>query len=206
MSHDLNNYNNVVLGYASLLESSKEPNLQKYTKGIILAAERSFQIIQSVSAVRKLKAASSPPVSVPLDNAVLEGIKRYSHVDISYTMTGAKVKAGGLLVEVFANLFGNSLRTGGMDTKIAVFVEDASDRYLIHIDDNGPGLSAEEKDSIVHCSVEKEANENKLRSTGLQLYIVNKLLDRYGSRLTIGESSLKGVTEGSRFSFALKKG
>ena len=205
MSHDLNNYNNIVLGYASLLEHTDEPKIQKYAKGIVLAAERSFQIIQSVSAVRKLKASSSSNVPVLLDNAVNEGMKRYSHVDISYKITGAKVKAGSLLPEVFANLFGNSLRNGGMDTKIAVIVEDLGDRYLVHIDDNGPGLSAEEKNSVLHRD-EKEGNECKLRSTGLQLYIVNKLLERYGTYLTIGESSLKGINEGSRFSFSLKKG
>lgn len=206
MSHDLNNYNNVVLGYASLLEHSDEPKVQKYAKGIVLSAERSFQIIQSVSAVRKIKATSSAPFVVQLDNAVDEGIKRYSHIDISYTMTGAKVKAGNLLQEVFANLFGNSIRAGGMEVKIAVIVEDEGDHYLIHVDDDGPGLSAEEKNSIMYCSGEKDGNEYKLRSTGLQLYIVNKLLERYGTRLTIGESSLKGESEGTRFSFSLKKG
>jgi PAS domain S-box-containing protein len=206
MSHDLNNYNNVILGYASLLEHHEEPNVQKYAKGIVLAAERSFQIIQSVGTVRKLKSTASALDVVSLDNAVKEGIRHYSHVDISYVLTGAKVKAGRLLQEVFANLFGNSIRSGGMDVKIIVFVEDEGDNYLIHVDDDGPGLSDEEKDSIKYCSGEKEGVECKLKSTGLQLYIVSKLLESYGTRLTTGESSLEGETEGSRFSFSLKKG
>lgn len=205
MSHDLNNYNNVILGYASLLEHHDDSNVQKYAKGIVLAAERSFQIIQSVSAVRRLKATGSAPVVVSLDNAVQEGIRHYSNVDISYTMKGRKVMAGNLLQEVFANLFGNSIRSGGMDVKIAVIVEDKGDDYLIHVDDDGPGLSDEEKNSIMYCSGEKEGVECKLKSTGLQLYIVSKLLESYGTRLTTGESSLKGKTEGSRFSFSLEK-
>ena len=92
-----------------------------------------------------------------------------------------------------------------MDVKIAVIIEDKGDDYLIHVDDNGPGLSDEEKESIMRCSGERGDFECKLKSTGLQLYIASKLLERYGTRLTTGESSLKGKTEGSRFSFILEK-
>ena len=205
MSHDLNNHNNVILGYASLLENSDEETTQKYAKGIVLAAERSFQIIQSVSAVRRLKTKESVPAVISLDNAVMEGIGHYSHVDISYTETGAKVRADNLLQDVFANIFGNSIRTGGMDVRITVSVEDKGDKYIIHVDDDGPGLPSEEKNSLIFCFSEDEGAEYKLKSTGLSLYIVCKLLERYGTSPVIGKSSLKGKNKGFRLSFSLEK-
>ena len=206
MSHDLNNYNNVILGYASLLENYSDEKVQKYSKGIVLAAERSFQIIHSVGAVRRLKNKESVPVAISLDNAVKEGIGHYSHVDIAYSDTGAKVRADNLLQDVFANLFGNSIRTGGMDVKIRVYTEDLGGQYLIHVDDNGPGLSEDEKRSLLLCSGEKEGSGFNLKSVGLPLYIVCKLLEGYGTHLTYGESSLKGEKKGSGFSFILDKG
>jgi len=205
MSHDLNNYNNVILGYASLLESSDDETTSKYAKGIVLAAERSFQIIQSVSAVRKLKSNESGLIPVSLDNAVMEGIRNYSNIDISYAETGAKVMADNLLQEVFGNLFGNSIRTGGNDVKIKVIVEEAEEYLTVHVDDNSSGLSDEEKNSILHCSEDNDSTGYKLKTTGLPLYIVCKLLERYGTSPVIGGSTLGEGKRGVRFSFSLKK-
>lgn len=206
MSHDLNNYNNVVLGYASLLENSDEDTTRKYARGIVLAAERSFQIIQSVGAVRKLKSNESELIPVSLDNAVMEGIRHYSNVDIDYSETGAKVIADNLLQEVFSNLFGNSIRIGGFDVKIAVIVEEDGGYLIIHVDDNCTNLSDEEKEYVLCCSEGNTDNVGyKLKKTGLPLYIVCKLLEKYGSFPKIEKSSLGEGEKGMRFSFSLRK-
>lgn len=204
MAHDLSNYNHMVLGYSSLLESSPDETARKYSRRITLAAERSSQIIHSVSAVRKVRTTDSVPSIVSLDVAVAEGIEHYSQVDIEYVECGARVMADNLLSEVFANIFGYSIRLGGMNVKIAVNVDDNGEYYTIHVDDNGPGMTGGEKRSFLDGS--NEENEvSRLKSAGLALYIVGKLLERYNASPMVGISSLKGDKEGLRISFNLKK-
>ena len=91
---------------------------------------------------------------------------------------------GGLLQQVFENLFRNAIEHGREDVTVTVEREESG----FSVSDDGPGLPS---------SVKEALNAGEFNSGGLGLNIVRTIVDKHGWGLTVGESP----TGGARFSF-----
>lgn len=107
----------------------------------------------------------------------------------------------GRLNEVVDNLINNAIKYAPLNTNIYVKVSSANDKVNIIVEDEGPGLTIEDKTMLFQrfrrLSAQPTAGES---STGLGLSIVRVLVEAHGGEV-FAESD--GKNKGSRFTIQL---
>lgn len=107
----------------------------------------------------------------------------------------------GRLNEVIDNLINNAIKYAPLNTNIYVKVSLVKDKVQIVVEDEGPGLTIEDKNKLFHrftrLSAQPTAGEN---STGLGLSIVKVLVEAHGG-VVFAES--EGENKGSKFTVQL---
>lgn len=96
------------------------------------------------------------------------------------------------LEEVAGNLLDNACKwsKGQVGVRLSGERTDKGTQLLIRIDDNGPGLSAEDAQKVLRRGVRLD---EKTPGTGLGLDIVKELVDVYGGSLELKRSQLGGL-------------
>jgi signal transduction histidine kinase len=106
------------------------------------------------------------------------------------------------IAQVFDNLVSNAVKYSPPGSKIRVFTSQEEKMVKVSIQDEGPGISVEEKSRLFgefqRLSAQPTAGE---KSTGLGLAIVKKIIDAHGGLLEVNSE----VGRGSIFSFLLPK-
>jgi len=205
MAHDIKNADNVALLYSDLLVDMLEGEAAGYAQRLRGSIEKSTGIIKSVSTIRRIRQGSAQLAPVALDAVVREEVGRFPNADIAYEGCTAVVEADDLLPEVFSNLIGNAAKFGGPETLIGIRVEEydgEDDAVLVTVEDTGPGVPDELKESIFHRF---ERGRQPGGGEGLGLYIVRMLVTRYGGRIWV-EDRVEGRPDlGAAFRFTLKR-
>jgi len=94
-----------------------------------------------------------------------------------------------LLTEVFSNLVSNALEAKKGAAKILLSAERAGeDAVLLAVDDDGPGIPADQRDSVFKPFVTSKSD-----GTGLGLPICRKIVEEHGGTIRVEESRLGGV-------------
>ena len=119
--------------------------------------------------------------------------------DIPEFVIGDKLR----LSQVFMNLVSNALKfTKNGEVRIIaelVKIEETKTYIKFQVKDNGIGIAKEDQDKIFDKFVQIERKEGDYQGTGLGLSIVQKLIELFGSTITL-ESTLY---EGTNFIFTL---
>jgi PAS domain S-box-containing protein len=112
-------------------------------------------------------------------------------VDSVPTVTGNR----GLLESVFHNLIANALRYPGADApRVAVRCEERDGTYRVSVEDNGPGIPAEDRERVFLRFQRGRVHADEQPSgSGLGLAIAKRIVERHGGTLTIEDSSLGGA-------------
>lgn len=100
------------------------------------------------------------------------------------------------LLEVLGNVLENGFKYGR--SVISVSVEDASEAWVVNIDDDGPGISQEERERVL---ARGQRLDTLQPGQGIGLSMVKDILASYGVTLSIDDSPLGGA----RFRLALPK-
>lgn len=99
----------------------------------------------------------------------------------------------GKLSEIIDNLLNNAIKYSPLEALITVEVEVIGEEVLISVQDEGPGLTAEDQlvlyQRFTRLSAQPTAGEN---STGLGLYIVKALVEAHEGKIHV-ESEGKGA-------------
>ena len=204
MSHDIANINMIVSGYAALLEEFSDEAVSDYAKRILIASSRSTEIISSVSTIRKLRENISELSPVSLKSAVELGTSQYGNVRLRMFDDDFKVMADDLLPEIFVNIVGNSIKYCGRDVIITISAEISGNFINIYIADNGPGIPDDMKTEVFGRF--KRGKGEREQGSGLGLYIVKMLIDRYGGDYKIEDSNPGCENPGTKVCFKLKRG
>jgi signal transduction histidine kinase len=104
---------------------------------------------------------------------------------------GLEVRADSLLRQVIYNLIDNTLKYAKKATSIKLYFRKEPDRLLLIYEDNGDGLSKEQK---LHL-FEKGFG----RGTGMGLHLIKRIIDAYG--WTLEENGELGI--GARFTMKI---
>lgn len=103
----------------------------------------------------------------------------------------------GKLTEIVDNLITNAIKYSPLNTNIYIKVKNANDQVMIVVEDEGPGLTAGDKNGLfkrfTRLSAQPTAGEH---SAGLGLSIVKILVEAHGG-LIFAES--EGKNKGTRF-------
>jgi signal transduction histidine kinase len=112
-----------------------------------------------------------------------------------------RVIANRLLHDVFSNLVGNAIKHSngnGIDINIKLenAIENGKNCQRVLVEDNGPGIPDDMKDSVFN---RLQRGDTKARGLGLGLYLVKSLVESYHGRVWV-EDRVKGDhKKGSRF-------
>lgn len=89
----------------------------------------------------------------------------------------------GLLHEAMENLISNALEHGGKHCKVSVEKNDG--KYLIHVQDNGLGIAAKDKEGIFTPFYRNRSRRRGGRIRGRGLFITRLLVEAHGGSLAL---------------------
>ena len=151
--------------------------------------EMEFQRVDLVELVRSsistmlLKAREK---NVQLSNAVTKGLPS---VQADTRWIG----------QVIDNLLINAIKYAGEGAKVNVSGTDKGEAVVICVEDNGPGIPAEEQKMVFDKFYRGKASANQVPGTGLGLAISKSVVEKHGGKIWVESKPGKGA----RFFFAL---
>jgi len=189
--HDILNKVSVALGYLSIVQmKSGDPALVEYLKNV----ESAITTIRSQIEFTRIYQdfGIQDPQWIELDSVMPREVPVTVRLDTA--VQGITVFADPMLEKVFFNLLDNSIRHGERVTEIRVSFHRSGDDLVIVWEDNGSGITADDKKRIFERGFGK--------NTGLGLFLVREILSL--TDITITETGEPG--KGARFEITLPKG
>jgi PAS domain S-box-containing protein len=194
--HDVRNALNLVLSYGGVLQDHVEPGGEEHLKQILEAGRDAVDITRTAGDVTEVLIRSETDRSPVAIRSVLEeqaDDARASHeravVSIDGTVPDAEVLADDMLASVFRNLLNNAIVHNDKDVPEVTISATADDEVVrIRVGDNGPGIPADRTETIF------EEGQKGLDSegTGLGLYLVRTLVDRYDGTVRVEDNEPEG--------------
>jgi PAS domain S-box-containing protein len=190
--HDILNNLSVLYNYLDEARiKCPEPCLSEYLNKM----EAVIEIIQSRIEFTRIydKIGSGEPVWIPL-STILPGSP--VSIPISYDSRIEKISIfiDPLVKNIFSILIDNSLRHGGHVTEIKISALESGDDLVVVWEDNGVGISHEDKKQIFEMGYGKH--------TGFGLFMLREILSLTG--ISILENGNPGI--GARFEIIIPKG
>jgi len=202
MIHDINNANNVAIGYLELLREELSGQNRIFADRSMQGIGQSTGIIEEVRILRTCRGDGPSLVPVSLDGVIRTAVERSPGVGIAYAGTDAVVLADDLLGQVFVNLIGNSVKFGGPGVAIAVTVADEGDAVRVCVTDDGPGIPDDRKEKVFERFFRSDPSKP---GRGMGLFIAAMLVKRYGGEVLATDRVPGRPEEGAAFCFTLKK-
>ncbi|SIR83573.1 PAS domain S-box protein [Natronorubrum thiooxidans] len=197
--HDIRNDLQLVLAYAEMLEEVVDEAGREYVDQVLASARDAVAITETARDVSEVMLqADTEPTQVrlryTLEHELDEIRSTYENAVVTTegTIPRLEVVADDMLESVFRNLLTNAIEHN--DAEIPVITVSASvegDDVEVQIADNGPGIPDERKATIF------EEGEKGLESdgTGLGLYLVRTLVDRYGGDVWVADRTERWATD-----------
>jgi len=192
LAHDIGNINQITLGYLYLLQKAKDKKTkEKNVDSIRKSVMKSGILTGRIKALKEIEDTKTEKFD--LNRSIersIEKIKAYFDKEIKVNLDMNKhyyVKANDFLDKVFFNILENSVEFTFQDKVIIDIKTEEKDGFCnIHIHDNGFGISKEKREDIL------ENLETLSKRTGMGLYLVKKILDRFN-----GKFEIKDVKKGT---------
>jgi signal transduction histidine kinase len=190
--HDTLNRLAVVLGRMQLLqEMSDDKEVQKQAKESLAAAQAIERIIQFTGEYQKLGVGG--PVWVDVEDSFREALLGVDNekVTVKSEVAGLEVLADSMFEKVLVNLVDNSQRHGKNVRTLALRHRRDDKGLVLVYEDDGGGLSAEDKENLFRRGHGKH--------TGLGMFMSKEILSYSGMSIT--ETGERGV--GARFEISV---
>jgi PAS domain S-box-containing protein len=210
--HDINNLNQVQIGYLEFALESLGPDnpVYCYIEKCLAAATGSSGLLRNVQKLQQIGTGARTLEKVDLGSVLDEAVAQSSNgramdVRINYTRDfDYQVMANVLLKDVFLNILGNAIKhnTGPpvIDVYVKKVIDGGRDLCLVIIDDNGPGIPDEMKPRLFNRF---ERGATPASGKGLGLYLVRKLIEGYAGQAWAEDRVPGDYRQGSRFVIAL---
>ncbi len=202
--HDIRNDLQVVLGMAEVLRDHVDEQGLEYLDTMVTKGHHAVDITRQARDLTETMLESEfgterIPLKSTLETQLDEIRSTYSRaiVTVEGEIPSVSVLADGMLASVFRNILANGIQHNDSSVpRLRVWVQTTEERVTVHIADNGPGIPDERKDEIFG------RGEKGLESsgTGLGLYLVDTLLDRYDGDVYVTDGE-----DGSEFVITLQR-
>jgi len=193
--HDINNHLTVVLGHLALFGEDRPGTIPPEIIQKVLASSRHIGDL-----IQFMKTYEEIGVKAPLFQDIRRLADEATHglcgpVRLENNLPpGREIFADPLIVKVFFNLVDNAVRHGETITTLRFFGEEHDGDYWITCEDDGVGISADQKERIFERGYGK--------NTGLGLFLAREILSITG--ITIHECGEPGG--GARFVIRVPRG
>jgi PAS domain S-box-containing protein len=212
MGHDINNMNQVSLGFLELAHNMIEMDGKLGEDNIVLlekamgALKDSSQLIDSVRKIQREKMGLYEPQVLDVGAVITEAIIHFDRIpgrDVKIAYDQDKhyfVKANSLLKDVFINLIGNAIKHSRGPLAINIHASPVTDngkKYCrVAVEDNGPGIPDTLKSTIFD---RLNLTATRAKGKGFGLCLIKMLVDDYCGRFSV-EDRVKGdYAKGARF-------
>jgi signal transduction histidine kinase len=196
-SHELRTPLTAIRGQLEVLNSDPRPDEVNRVEEVVKAEmTRIERLVEDLLALARLDEG------VPLRRAdialepFLRGIAEESPdaVEVGYLSAGTLSADPDRLTQVIRNLLGNARRHAGPEGRVALSAAASGSRVAIRVDDDGPGIAAEERERVFdrfHRS--GSARDRDAGGSGLGLAIARSLVELHGGRIWVEGSPLGGA-------------
>ncbi len=210
VAHDLKNPLGAVLGFADLLvkdrRSLSEAELDESLTAICQGARKMHNIIEELLLLAGVRKAEVPITPVDMAAVVRDAWNRLTlliderHPELVLPQSWpAALGYGPWIEEVWANYLSNAIKYGGRPPRLELGAERTADGQVrFWVQDNGPGLTAEQRDKLFTPFT--RLHQVRATGQGLGLSIVRRIMEKLSG--TAWVESEPG--QGSRFGFTLK--
>jgi PAS domain S-box-containing protein len=194
--HDVRNALHLVLAYGDMIEDYVGDDGEEHLHKILEGGRKAVDITQTAGDVTEVLLHSegdrTPVAARPVLEEQVEDV-RASHegavVSIKETIPDVAVLADDMLESVFRNLLSNAIVHNDKQLpEVTVSAALDDEMVRVRVADNGPGIPSDQKEQIF------EESEIGLDSsgTGLGLYLVRTLVDRYGGDVWAEDNEPEG--------------
>jgi len=196
--HDIQNNLNIVVGYAEFLKAHVDADGEEYLDSVLRAARDAIGITASAGEVTELLLeVDSELMLTDVSSVLRERIDdvRSSHPGAVITTDGSlpavSVLADDMLGSVFRNLLQNAVVHNDAEVpEVVVSATETDERVRVAVADNGPGIPEAQREAIFEEGTQGIDSEG----TGLGLYLVRTLVDRYDGSVWVEENDRGGAT------------
>ena len=204
MNHDINNLNQIVLGYLELILTFEDldPNFQRYLQTAFKSVRDSAGLIGKIQILR---AIDNPALGlekvefIPVLKEVIEEFKNDGQ-NIESIIRGGEgkyIEANEFLKEVFSNLLENGIKHSQNEPELRVICEESDGKYFkISFEDNGKGVSDDMK-SLIFFRFKK--GSKSVKGKGVGLHLVRTIIERYGGKICLEDRVEGDPAQGSSF-------
>ena len=208
MCHDINNLNQIALGYLELAnEMVTDEKLRECLSKPLDAIHSSTYLIENVGKLQKVKSGELKIELIDLNDILTLIQAQYSKIpdkDVTITFTPrnkSTVMANGLIKDVFSNLAWNSIKhSSGSSVRINIDLERQQTAgkayYKVIVEDNGPGIPDMQKEKIF---ARFHRGNTKASGKGLGLYLVKTLVENFKGRVWVEDRVPGDHTKGAKF-------
>jgi PAS domain S-box-containing protein len=198
--HDINNDMTVIEGRSELLADLVDDEGMEHVTAIQNSSEHVVELTENVRTLMRSLTDDEAMELEPVDlESVLETQLRRSrdrYGDAVFVLEGeipddCCVRATEMLSSVFTNLLNNAVQHNDADTpRVVVSISADETTITVEVADNGPGVPADRRVEIFGRG-ERGLNSS---GTGVGLYLVDTLVDRYGGDITVDDSDVGGAS------------
>ena len=211
LRHDVANRNMVVQGNLEILESINiDPEQKSLVSNALNAARASTDLIAKIRDLREAEAEKGVNITpVVIDESISRAIKinmqqaKDFDVKINYKKSGAVVKAGPLIDNIFSNIIQNAIvhsNCKNINIYCSKEKKDGKEFCKLSIEDDGKGIPDELKNEIFKPGIKRRGSPG----SGLGLYLVKKLVENYGGWIEIEDRMENGDRKGTIFNIYLE--
>lgn len=218
MTHDVNNFNQGIMGYIELLLEDKrlDDNQRRYAERALLQVRNNARLIDNIRKLAKVRIMSDADF-VPMDiqetvSQVIENVTKMfpdKKVTIVSSLSPKThyVMANHYLEELFAHIISNGIKfDASRRVRVDVMIDEQStpqgDSWIISVVDRGRGIPDDRKKVVFERFA---TGVTGIKGFGLGLSIVSSIVDKFGGRIWV-EDRVKGdPSKGTVFKIMLAK-
>jgi PAS domain S-box-containing protein len=198
--HDIRNDLQLVVAYADMVREDLDGQAADYLDQVLNAARDAIEITMTAGDVTEVMlqdGVDQQPVRLrPTLQSEIDAA-RSTHESALIRTDGpipdVRVRADEMLESVFRNLLQNAVAHNDTDLpQVAVSATVDADTVSVEIADNGPGIPDARKEEIF----EEGAQGLESSGTGLGLYLVQTLVERYGGDVSVRDRTGGWPVEG----------
>lgn len=195
VSHEFKTPINAIEGYASLLQHHHQsPEEQEtYIEKILFNTRRLSTLTGNILLLSKINNQSIRPqrTAYRLDEQIRQAIvaleQKWTEKNIDFDVELDKVTYSGyesLLLHVWSNFIDNAIKFDPQGGMICLRLRQTGDEVVFTIDDNGPGVAAEEQKRIFHKFYQSDSCR-EMSGNGLGLALVKQIVEFSGGTVSV---------------------
>jgi signal transduction histidine kinase/FixJ family two-component response regulator len=212
-AHDLRNPASVIIGYVELvrrvLGKDADKRAYNYLDMIDKATRRIEKITNDILSLERIENSSVEKAKTFDLNKVIQeafyehneqAIEKEQDIDLKLAEATLMVRADDIqIVEAAANLLTNAIKYTPSKGKISVLTRQEDGHAIFEVKDTGFGIPEDMQGKLFQPFFRAKTKEtDDIEGTGLGLYLIKNIIERFGGKIVFSSVYLQGSTFGFR--------